>query len=148
MKTEWETSQNKISKFEIHQSCYKNGDQILRKQKIDVAAFDDNMKQLWVEQIYIDSSKVTIIDQLIGKPAPSSILVNWDDWGYGQFEIDEVSIAHFKENLSKIENPLARNLIYSTVFMMVREGKMAPNHYINLVKNHIMHETSQEIFQT
>lgn len=104
------------------------------------------MKQLWIEQIYIDSSEITIIDQLVGKPAPASILVNWDDWGYGQFEIDEVSIAHFKENLSKIENPLAWNLIYSTVFMMVWEGKMAPNHYINLVKNHIMHETSQEIF--
>jgi len=77
------------------------------------------MKQLWVEQVYIDSAEITIIDQIIGKPAPSSILVNWDDWGYGQFEIDETSINHFKLNLSKIENPLARNLIYSSVFMMV-----------------------------
>lgn len=79
---------------------------------------------------------------MIGKPAPSAILINWDDWGYGVFEIDEVSIEKFSQNLSQIQSALARNLIYSTVFMMVREGKMAPNYYIQLVRNHIINETS------
>lgn len=106
------------------------------------------MSQIWVEQVYINAEEVTHIKELLGKPAPTSILINWDDWGYGQFEIDEISIKQFTKNLSKIQSPLARNLIYSTVFMMVREGKMAPQHYINLVKSHIQNETSQEIFST
>lgn len=137
-----------ITSFTLHQSCHKNGDKILRKQNIDIAGFNNDLNELWVISVDILDTEVTSVDCLIGMPAPEGVLVNWNDWGYGLFEIDEKSLNLFKAKLSNIKNNLARNMIYSTVFQMVKDGQLPPQDYITLVKNHIETEQSQEVFTT
>ena len=38
------------------------------------------------------------------KKVPKAILLNSDDWGYGQFFLDEQSLGVFEKNLSKLSN--------------------------------------------
>lgn len=68
-----------------------------------------------------------------------------EDNGYGLFEIDETSLTLFKKSLSKLDNNLGRRMIYETVFMQVRDAKMAPNAFLELVRTHIHLETSQDV---
>jgi hypothetical protein len=100
------------------------------------------MKMLWVKEVEIQNKGVTVAEDLYNYTAPDSILLNTNDWGYGQFEIDLKSMNEFKDKLSLIKDSLTRNMIYSTVFMMVREAKLAPQFYLEMVRNHIHLEKS------
>lgn len=106
------------------------------------------MKPIWIKEVEIDSTALTNAESLVGLDAPEAVLLNWNDWGYGLFEIDQKSLTQFKEKISLIEDNLARNMIYSTVYQMVRDATLPPQFYLDMVRNHIHLEASQEVLST
>ena len=117
----------------------------MRKQRFNVAGFDQNMKTLWKKEIEVEAKDVTVCKNVIGSKAPAAILLNYEDFGYGVFHFEEKSLEAFKAGLSKIEDNLTRGIIFSNAFMMAREAKMSPDSYISLIVNHIHTEKSQDI---
>lgn len=42
---------------------------------------------------------------------PGAILLNSDDWGFGHFQMDDMSIKVFEERLAKVENKVDRAVV-------------------------------------
>ena len=76
------------------------------------------------------------LPELVGKPAPDLVLVNDEDWTYAKVVMDERSAATAVEHLSKIEDPLARALLWSQLWMMVRDGQLRVADYVRAVEQH------------
>jgi len=64
------------------------------------------MKILWVKDVEIENAEVTNVWDIIDCKAAKSILLNTNDWGYGQFEIDSISMDEFKSKISLIEDDI------------------------------------------
>ena len=58
---------------------------------------------------------------MIGKNAPTAILVNSDDWGFGHFVLDDGSIKVFEEKLSKVQNKIDRAVVIGQLICMMRQ---------------------------
>ena len=77
------------------------------------------------EKIQIEDRESTEVEKMKEKAAPSAILLNSDDWGFGHFTIDDESMKVFEEKLSKVQNALDRNVILGQVMSMMRMGEYA-----------------------
>ncbi|MGX5694701.1 aminopeptidase N [Agromyces soli] len=83
----------------------------------------------------------TDVAELIGLARPDLVLLNDDDLAYAKIRLDEQSQAVAIANLSKIEDPLARALVWSSVWDATRDAETSASDYLELVLGNIASET-------
>jgi aminopeptidase N len=136
-----------ITSFKLRQSLSEHGDNCLREQKFQIAFFNEKFEVYDVIEVKIEATEETELTELEGKKAPTAYLLNYNDWGYGKFLIDNRSLEAFKEGLCKIQDSLTRKLIHNTVFIMARDAKLSASVYSDIIRNQIIHESNQDIVQ-
>ncbi|WP_102191955.1 aminopeptidase N [Microbacterium aurantiacum] len=75
-------------------------------------------------------------------PDADLILVNDDDLTYAKVRLDERSLACVEESLSGIEDPLARALVWSSLWNSTRDGELPAGRYLAIVRDHAPRESS------
>lgn len=81
----------------MHQELAKEGKNILRKQKIQIALFDEDMNVTdVVEALTSDEHEVTLVPELLTKPLPHAFMLNYNLHGYAIFKIDLKSLHAFE----------------------------------------------------
>ena len=109
-----------ITSFKIRQGFCKHGDEVYRKQSINIGFFDSDHKFTEHEHIVIDEKELTDVTQFVGLEVPEAILMNSNDYGFGVFVIDDKSIRYYEENLSTIENQLNKAVVIGQLLIMMR----------------------------
>jgi aminopeptidase N len=95
----------------------------------------------------VDGSTTTV-EELISQKRPDLILINDDDLAYAKIRLDPGSIAFAVENLSAIEDPLARALVWGSMWDATRDAEIAPQNFIDLVLLNIGQETESTTVRT
>ncbi len=90
----------------------------------------------------------TTISELIGVARPDLILINDDDLAYTKIRLDPQSQAFAIKNLSAIEDPLARALVWGSMWDATRDAEIPPQDFIDLVLGNIGHETESTTVRT
>jgi aminopeptidase N len=72
---------------------------------------------------------------------PDLVLLNDDDLAYAKIRLDEASHGVALANLSEIEDPLARALVWSSVWDATRDAETRASDYLALVLGNIASET-------
>ena len=102
-----------------------------------------------VHKVEIDVDGVsTDVPQLVGLARPDLILVNDEDLAYAKVRLDEASLAVAIENLAAIEDPLARSIVWGSVWDATRDGESAARDYVRLVLGNIATETESTTIRT
>lgn len=83
----------------------------------------------------------TEVGELVGLARPDLVLLNDDDLAYAKIRLDEASHRFALANLSAISDPLARALVWSSVWDATRDGETAASDYLDLVLGNIASET-------
>jgi len=83
----------------------------------------------------------TEVSELVGLARPGLVLLNDDDLAYAKIRLDEASQALALANLSQIEDPLARALVWSSVWDATRDAETSASDYLDLVLGNIAAET-------
>jgi aminopeptidase N len=83
----------------------------------------------------------TEVDELVGLPRPDLVLLNDDDLAYAKIRLDEQSHGVALGNLSEIEDPLARALVWSAVWDATRDAETRASDYLALVGGNVASET-------
>lgn len=83
----------------------------------------------------------TEISEAVGHRQPDLLLLNDDDLAYVKVRLDERSYATAVAHLSKLDDSLARALIWTAAWDMCRDGELATSDYIDLVLANIGQET-------
>ena len=76
--------------------------------------------------------RVTDLDGLAGKPAPRFVFANYDDWGYGLFELDAASRDALLAELGSVEDGFLRALLWDALWESVRDANLPPTTWIEL----------------
>ena len=98
-------------------------------------------------EIDVDGPR-TAVNQLIGLERPDLVLINDDDLAYAKIRLDSESLAVAIENLAAIENPLARSLVWGSVWDSTRDGETPARDYVKLVLGNIATETESTTIRT
>ncbi|MFF7292333.1 aminopeptidase N [Microbacterium sp. NPDC008134] len=85
-----------------------------------------------------DQIAVDIVEERtpIVVPEADLVLVNDDDLTYAKARVDERSLATVEESLSAIDDPLARGLVWSSLWNATRDGDLDPRRYLSIVRAH------------
>lgn len=90
----------------------------------------------------------TTISELVGMTRPDLILINDDDLAYTKIRLDPQSQAFAIKNLSAIEDPLARALVWGSMWDATRDAETPPQDFIDLVLGNIGRETESTTVRT
>jgi aminopeptidase N len=90
----------------------------------------------------------TEVPELVGLKRPDLVLINDDDLAYAKIRLDEVSLKVAIEHLSTIQSPLARSLVWGSVWDATRDAETRPSDYVRLVLNNIASETESTTIRT
>lgn len=123
----------------------------LRPHRLAVGFYDRNDQGAVVRvgryELDIDGP-VTEVPELVGVSRPGLILINDDDLAYAKIRLDEDSQHFAISNLSAIESPLARALVWGGVWDATRDGEAPPQDFIDLVVANIAAETESTTVRT
>ncbi|MCU1528873.1 MAG: aminopeptidase, partial [Frondihabitans sp.] len=98
-------------------------------------------------EIDVDGER-TEVPELVGLAKSALILINDDDLAYAKVRLDERSLASAIKHLSKIKNPLARAIVWGSVWDATRDAETAASNYVRLVLDNIATETESTTIRT
>ena len=97
-----------IKKLQLKQSCDLRGKNRLRKQKIDVAVYDEHYQPFVIKDIMIsDKDPINDIELAFDKQV-TAVIPNVNDHGYLKVRYDEKTLASFVHSLQRIQDSLTR----------------------------------------
>jgi aminopeptidase N len=115
----------------------------LRRHRLGIGLYDDVDGRL-VRRNYLEvdvEGAVTDVSELVGKEQPALLLLNDEDHAYAKIRLDERSLATVIADLSKVEDSLARALVWGAAWDMTRDAEMAATDWVRLVLANIGSET-------
>jgi aminopeptidase N len=138
-----------ITAFDIRQTAIAEYPTI-RPHRLAVGIYDfqgDALVRTHRVELDIDG-ELTTVDELVGVPRGALVLVNDDDLAYAKIRLDPQSLAVAIEHLSDITDPLARALVWGSVWDSTRDAESAPSDYVDLVLGNIASETESTTVRT
>ncbi|MRG58620.1 aminopeptidase N [Agromyces sp. CFH 90414] len=131
-----------ITSFAVLQSAPADYPTI-RPHRLAIGFYDLNEGELVREhrvELDVDGER-TEVAELVGLARPDLILLNDDDLAYAKIRLDEDSHRVALANLSGFQDPLARALVWSSVWDATRDRESTASDYLELVLGNIAAET-------
>jgi aminopeptidase N len=138
-----------ITRFSIEQTAPADWPTI-RPHRMAIGFYNlTNGKLVRDHRIELDvDGESTIVAELVGLNRPDLILINDDDLAYAKIRLDEASLRVAIANLRNIEDPLARALVWGSVWDSTRDAETAGRDFIDLVLGNIATETESTVVRT
>ena len=113
------------------------GSKELRPHRLRVALFDISGDALVKRKsVALDiAGALTEVTELRGEKEADLVLINDGDLTYAKLRFDERSIATLKSHLGGLNEPLARALIWASLWDSVRDGELSASDYIAIALN-------------
>lgn len=86
--------------------------------------------------VTLEGAGTTSVREALGKRRPAFVFVNFEDYGYGRFLLDDASRAYVARNLGSVQDDFLRALLWGSLWESVREAEMAPADFIDLAIRH------------
>ena len=87
----------------------------------------------------------TDVAELTGRAQPDLLLLNDDDLTYAKVRLDERSLATLRDHLSRVRDPLARTLCWTSTWDMVRDAELPTRRFVALVGDHAAREEDDSV---
>ncbi|HEX7350349.1 aminopeptidase N [Brachybacterium sp.] len=121
----------------------------LRPHRLQVGGFSlQDGRLVRTESVELDiDGELTEVPQLAGKRADLWLL-NDGDLAYAKVRLDEASLAVAMEHLRDLDDSLARTLLWSAAWDMVRDGELPSRRFQQLVLANLTGEDSSSVVRT
>ncbi len=147
-------SDGRYSSFAVIQDAPRDTspDNTLRPHRLGIGlyCYDETGTLVRTHRVEVDvDGERTEIAELIGQHRPDLLLLNDDDLTYCKLVLDEHSLRTLRNGgLAALQDSLARTLCWSAAWEMVRDGKLAIRHYLDLVSSAAGSESVVGVVQT
>ncbi len=134
--------EGRYTRLAVRQSAHPDWP-TLRRHRIGIGLYSDVDGRL-VRTRYVETDvegELTEIAELVGETQPDLLLLNDNDLAYAKIRLDERSLATAIGGLSRLDDSLARALVWGAAWDMTRDAEMAASDYVDLVLANIGAET-------
>ncbi|WP_437592477.1 aminopeptidase N [Sorangium sp. So ce1000] len=146
---EWEPEGNRIGRLRVLQTApidYPT----LRPHRIDVALAREREEDgaLVVDSVPAEiDGAATEVAAARGQRAPLLVFPNHNDLTFAKIALDPASLAFVREHMGRVEDPLLRQLLWSSLWSMVRDQKLASPAYLALVRDKLPAEPDLSLLE-
>ena len=141
LEAEFQVSNGKISRFIIKQSAVLAEHPTLRPHQIQVDMYGPDMRVVWSGPLIVQPKAETEYAELVGKPAPSCVLLNAEDHDFVKVVVDPVSLPFLQTRLISIPSSLTKQVIIRAIWDMVRDARYSGVEFVDLVIGLLKEET-------
>jgi aminopeptidase N len=120
----------------------------IRRHRLGIGLYDEfadeDMRAHLIRSSSIEidvTGERTEVPELVGTKQPELLLLNDDDLTYAKIRLDERSLEVAINDLSRVEDSLARALIWGAAWDMTRDAEMSATAFVDLVLANIGNET-------
>ena len=115
----------------------------IRRHRIGIGLYDVVDDTLTLRhRVEVDvEGESTVIAELVGEPSPTCVLLNDGDLTYAKIRLDERSLKTAIDNIDKVDDSLARALLWGAAWDMTRDAEMRATDFVALVLRGIGTET-------
>jgi aminopeptidase N len=123
------------------------GSKELRPHRLHVGLFDINNGSLTRRtSVELDvEGALTEVTALAGEKVADLVLVNDKDQTYAKLRFDDRSIETMKSYLGKLDDSLARGLIWASLWDSTRDGELSASDYVSIALNALKTESDISI---
>ena len=123
------------------------GSKELRPHRLHVGLFDIQGEKLSRRtSVELDiAGALTEVTGLAGQKVADLVLINDKDQTYAKLRFDDRSIATMKSHLGKLDDSLARGLIWASLWDSCRDGELSTSDYITIALNALKTESDISI---
>ncbi|MCW2852735.1 MAG: pepN 6 [Nocardioides sp.] len=139
--------EGRYSSLAVRQSAHPDWP-TLRRHRIGIGLYDAvpdaGGDGRLVRRHYLETDvegELTEIPELVGHQQPDLLLLNDSDLTYAKIRLDERSLATVVDGLSKLDDSLARALVWGAAWDMTRDAEMRASDFVALVLRNIGAET-------
>jgi aminopeptidase N len=89
----------------------------------------------------------TEIAGAMGMERPALVFPNYNDHAYAKVALDAESVAFARENIQRFQDPLLRQLLWSSLWNMVRDQQLKSTDFLALVRERAAEEPQPELLE-
>jgi aminopeptidase N len=122
---------------------------VLRPHRIGIGGYEMHgaaMVREWFTELDV-AGEVTEVSVLAGRARPAVLLIDDADMAYAKVRLDSQSAAAAVEHLGDFEDPLARAVIWTSLWDQTRDAEIPARGFVRLVLRWIAVETSSSTTQ-
>jgi aminopeptidase N len=142
----WTAPGGRIDRLELSQDA-PDSHPTLRPHALEIAlvrAAPDGGTVVDVIPAQIDGAE-TWVPAATGRAAPSLVFPNHGDHAYAKVILDDRSRAALPDLLPRLQDPLLRQLLWGSLWQMVRDGQHPSGAFLDLVRDALPGETDDQI---
>ncbi len=115
----------------------------LRRHRIAIGLYEDvDGSLVRRDRVEVDvQGELTPIEALVGRPQPDLLLLNDEDLAYAKIRLDERSLVTAVDELGRLDDSLARAVVWGAAWDMTRDAQMRATDFVHLVLRNIARET-------
>ena len=135
-------TEGRYTRLAVRQGAHPDWPQ-LRRHRLGIGLYNEVEGRL-VRTRYVETDvegELTEIADLAGEAQPDLLLLNDADLTYAKIRLDERSLGTAIAGLSRVDDSLARALVWGAAWDMTRDAEMAATDYVELVLANIGSET-------
>jgi len=136
----WEARDGRITRFTLRQGAPEDHP-TLRPHTMTLGLLDPALggDALTTHDASIDGPSADV-PALVGLPVPAFVYPNHEDHAYAKVMLDPVSLAFARERLGEVEEPFIRQLVWTSLWDMVRDARLRSPEYLGMVRRHAPRE--------
>jgi aminopeptidase N len=141
----WQATDGKITDFAIEQTA-PTDHPTLRPHAFEIALVSEGSAGLSVESqpAWIEEAR-TELPGLRGYAAPALVFPNHGDHAYAKVALDGQSLDFVRANLSRVDDALLRELLWMSLWEMVRDRQLRSTEFLAIARDTIGSETDHDI---
>ncbi|WP_437736375.1 aminopeptidase N [Sorangium sp. So ce1335] len=144
---EWEPDGDRIGRLRVVQTAPEDYP-TLRPHRIDVALAREEGGALVVDSVPAEiDGAATEVAAARGQRAPLLVFPNHNDLTFAKIALDPGSLAFVREHMGRVEDPLLRQLLWASLWGMVRDQKLASPAYLALVRDKLPAEPDLSLLE-
>lgn len=133
-----------VKTFSIRQLNDLRGKNRLRKQKLNVGFYDQDMKLHEIKGIVISDKEALNPVNFDYKGPVRAIIINHDDHGYAKVRYDEKTLGNLEEALPLIEMVETRSQVWRQLWLHVMDKKLSSIQYFQFILKAMPKETVEQ----
>ncbi|MCC7364283.1 MAG: aminopeptidase N [Dehalococcoidia bacterium] len=131
----WEADGERITRLALTQTA-PDGYPTIRPHAFEVGLIRETDGRLDIESLpaRVDGPEAELA-AAVGRPKPDLVFPNYGDYAYAKIALDAESAAWVRANIDRVGDVLLRQLLWSSVWNMVRDQQLSSLAYLEMVRD-------------
>ena len=147
LKAFWECENGLIKKFTIKQSpCLEHFNNLQTHLFEILLLYNEDQNKNLVKKIIVLPKEENEIKELENLPEPKGIILNYNDWAYFKWIVDEKTIDYLKNDIiKKLPDELSRKLFFNSLYDLANDALISCQKYLDYMIHFLEDENHDEI---